>query len=226
MNKESNLSEQDIKDVNYVIEVLDRNINSMEKIEEKRNEIMAAQTKLLDYKSKIISRLEHLEKYSLTYIAGAGGLGFAAGGAGGLIAVFTNGIFGAAGKLSIVGCCIHPVIGVSVAALGIALLGLIGAYLATKHFKNKWKNSKEETEKQDSIFNKLNVEMNDVANLLNDLFAKKESVKNYTIQQLKDCLINETQRRENFCVCDELLEENKALIQLITKLIEPRVTHK
>ena len=35
MTKESPLIEKDIIDVNHVIEVLERNINSMEKIEEK-----------------------------------------------------------------------------------------------------------------------------------------------------------------------------------------------
>ena len=75
MNKESSFTEQDIKDVNYVVEVLERNINSMEKVRGKRKENMTAHEKLLDLKFKIEeqqqqfkSRLSHLERHSLKYI--------------------------------------------------------------------------------------------------------------------------------------------------------------
>jgi hypothetical protein len=54
MTKESPLSEQVIKDVNYVIKVLERNINSKENIEEKIEEkIMTAEKKLSALQSKI-----------------------------------------------------------------------------------------------------------------------------------------------------------------------------
>ncbi len=72
MNKESNLPEQGVIDVNYVVEVLERNINSMEKIEEKRKENITAEAKLLNLKCKIEqqqeqfkSRLSHLERHAL-----------------------------------------------------------------------------------------------------------------------------------------------------------------
>ena len=59
MTKESPLSEQVIKDVNYVIKVLERNINSKEKIEEKIEEkIMTAGKKLSALQSKIKEQQE------------------------------------------------------------------------------------------------------------------------------------------------------------------------
>jgi hypothetical protein len=61
--------------------------------------------------------------------------------------------------------------------------------------------------------------MDKLANLLNTLYEKKESIKNYTIPQLKDCLKNETQRKENCSMCHKLLEENKALIHLFTTIM-------
>ena len=233
MTKESPLIEKDIIDVNHVIEVLERNINSMEKIEEKRNVIMTAEKKLSALQSTIkeqqdqfISRLEHLEKHSSKFITGAGVLGGAVGGyaLGGAVGGYVNGSFesfekflpdGARTALLSVLC--SPTFGVCLAAVGVGILVGIAAYAITEYIKDSSENCKEKLNKTYSNAENFLKKIKNLEAFLNHSGQIKTDIKEYTFNQIKDSLENETQRKQNHLVYDKFLEESQELIELINQ---------
>jgi hypothetical protein len=65
------------------------------------------------------------------------------------------------------------VIAISEAALGVGLLGVLGALALTKYLNNKSKNSIKNLGKEDSIVTKLAEKIDKLANLLNTLYEKR-----------------------------------------------------
>jgi hypothetical protein len=227
LNSESPLTKQGIDDGNCAVDILKRNIKEMEKIEENLKVNMAAQSKLLDLKLKIEqkkqkynNRLEHLEFNSLKYIFGGAAVGTAASGIASIIALFTEGFLGDSGTLMVAGCCVNPRIAIVTAALGVGLLASIGTLSATQYLKDSSRENIEKLKKLDSNAEKLLMKMEELDSLLNDSYAEKRIIKDYTIQQLEDCLKNETQRQENRGICDKMFEENEKLVNLFSQLKE------
>jgi hypothetical protein len=187
---------------------------------------MEAQAKLLNLKLKIEEqqekfkgKLSHLELHSLKYILGGAGFGDAAGAIGSLIALFTEGFLGASGTIVLGSCCVNPVIAVGVAALGVGLLFTIAGLSATQYLRNSSKENIEKLEQLDSNAAKLLMKMEKLGTLLNSSYPEKVITTLYTINELKDCLNNETQRKGNCVLCDNILKENKEMIELFSKII-------
>jgi hypothetical protein len=234
LNKESNLTEQDKIDLNYIVDALERNMKSMEKIEEKRKENMRDQTELLKLKDKIqqqkdqfIRRLEHLKNHSDKYILG----GAVVGGAVGVIGAtkYKDSILDLVrnfGNIELPQGNVLVTITIT-AVIGI-FCGVIGSLITlatTEGVKHESKKSIGKLEELESEVEKLRVNMANVEKLLNASFGGKEKIK-YSFQEIKDCLKNETQRKANSSISDNLLKDNKELIQLFTKFINLNITSK
>ena len=119
-------------------------------------------------------------------------------------------MLGACGSLVICGSACNPLIAIGVAAVGVGLLALIGTLSVTQYLKHSSTKNIEKLEKLDSNAEQLLATMTALATLLNGSYAEKEKIKDYTIQQLKDCLKNETQRKENRFICDNLMKKTKS----------------
>jgi hypothetical protein len=233
MIKESPLSEQDIKDVNYVIKVLERNINSKEKIEEKIEEkimtagkkLSALQSKIKEQQEQFDSRLKYLEKHSSKFIAGAGVLGAGTGAYafGGAVSSFFAGYGSSIEKILpnaarfVVPVLCNRFFGVCLAACGVGILGLVAAYAITEYTKYSHENCKEELNNIDLNAEKFLVKIGNLETFLNHFGQIKADITEYTINQVKDSLENETQRKQNHHIYDKFLEESQELIELITE---------
>jgi hypothetical protein len=223
LNSDSILSKENIEDVNYVVKILERNINSMEKFEETIQKKIASKAKLLDLKLKIEqqkekfkTRLSHLEYNSLKYIYG--------GAFGRIPVLFTESFLGTCGTLMVAACCANPPIAIVAASLGIGLLLTVAEKSATQYLTHSSKDNIEKFEKLDFNAEKLLLKMEKIVTLLHSLYVVKSIIKYYIIKELQDCLKNETLRKENFGISDTIFDENEKLTELLTKIIAPETT--
>jgi fructose-specific phosphotransferase system component IIB len=222
MTKESPLTEKDIIDANYVIKVLERNINSMEKIEEKRTEIMTAVNKLYALQSNIKeqqeqfnSRIEHCGKHSSTYIAFA----TVFGALGTILAKFNKNFSASLPPIagSVLTKVCSSVIGTGIAAVGVAILFGIATYAIIGYINDSSETCKEKLNPTVLNVENLLMDFKKLEKFLNNSNQIKRDIKDYTINQVKDSIENETQRKQNHDIYDKFLKESQELIGLITK---------